>query len=312
MPDRIVPVVIPVYGREDVFATTEFLRAQPYAASLRFVVIDNGNASALSGRLKALEGADCRVISFPENRGGSAAYIAGMECALREFPAAPCVWLLDDDAKPNARTLPGLLETMDRLAQEDPKVASLGSTVVSAADPDRIVECGAMFSPLLGHAFPKLRGRRISEVGDRTVRVDYAAACSLLVRAEAVRALGFWEDVFIHFDDIEWGVRATRSGWHNCATTASSVIHPEFDPEKAGPWICYFDARNQYWLASKYGRLHVLCARLKNLLKDLRARLLHHHPERIVYRALAWSDFRSGMRRMRHEVERAVRGDGLI
>ena len=310
MPDGHVPVIIPVYGREDVFATTALLRAQPYADRLRFVVVDNGNNPALSDRLKALEGEDCHVISFPENRGGSAAYIAGVEYAVREFHEAPYVWLLDDDAKPNVRTLPGLVETMDRLVQEDPKAASLGSTVVSAADPDCIVECGAAFSPILGHAFPKLRGRRLSETGNRTVRVDYAAACSLLVRTEAVRALGFWEDVFIHFDDIEWGTRATRAGWHNYATTASTAVHPEFDPEKAGPWICYFDARNQYWMASKFSRIHVLSARLKNILKDLRACLLRYHPERMAYRALAWRDYRAGIRRARTEVIEALRGGG--
>lgn len=310
MPEGLVPVIIPVYGREDVFATLALLRAQSYAGSLRFIVIDNGNKSDLSGRLKALEGEDCRVISFAENRGGSAAYIAGMECALREFPEAPYVWLLDDDAKPDARTLPGLVETMDRLVREDPKVASLGSTVVSAADLGCIVECGAAFSLLLGHAFPKLRGRRISEIGNRTVCVDYAAACSLLVRTEAVRQLGFWEDVFIHFDDIEWGIRMTRADWHNYATTVSTVVHPEFDPEKAGSWICYFDARNQYWMASKFSRIHVLSARLKNILKDLRARLLRHHPERMAYRALAWRDYKAGIRRTRTEVIEAVKGEG--
>ena len=303
-----IPVIIPVYGREDVFATTALLRAQPYADRLRFVIVDNGNKTELSARLKALEGADCHVISFPENRGGSAAYIAGVEYAMREFPDAPYVWLLDDDAKPNARTLPGLVETMDRLVREDAKAASLGSTVVSAADPDRIVECGAAFSPLLGHSFPKFRGKSLSVIGERTVRVDYAAACSLLVRTEAVRALGFWEDVFIHFDDIEWGVRATRAGWHNYATTASTVMHPEFDPKKAGAWVCYFDARNQYWFASKFGSLHVAVAWLKNRAKDLRARLTGELVEGNAYRALAWRDYKAGIRRARTEVIEALRG----
>lgn len=306
MPESLVPVVIPVYGRENVFATVKVLRTQPYAGSLRFVVIDNGNEPGLSGRLKALEGADCHVISFPENRGGSAAYIAGMEHAMREFPEAPYVWLLDDDAQPDERTLSGLLDEMDRLTRGDPKVASVGSAVVRPDAPDRIIECGASFSPLLGHAFPKLRGRRIAEIGEQVVHVDYAAACSLLVCTKAVKALGFWEDVFIHFDDIEWGVRATRAGWHNYATTASVVAHPEFDPEKAGPWICYFDARNQYWFASKYGFFHVVCARLKNLLKDLWVRFANYQPERVAYRSLAWRDHVAGVRRTRAEAMRIV------
>lgn len=297
-----MPVIIPVYGRDDVFSTVALLRMQKYAACLRFVIVDNGNESALSSRLAELACEDCRIVRFEENRGGSAAYIAGVNFARKNYPECPHVWLLDDDAKPNAGTLPALVETMDRLVAENPRTASVGSTVVSAKDPDRIVECGASFSPLLGHAFPKLGGCHLSSVGRRTLPVDYAAACSLLVNVAAVEACGFWEDVFIHFDDIEWGLRVTKAGWRNYATTASTVVHPEFDPEKAGPWVCYFDSRNMLWLASKYGWLHVVAVRFKDVLKNLRARLTGRHRERIPYRQLAHADFKAGIRRTRAEV----------
>ena len=305
---KTIPVVIPVFGREDVFETVARLRSQGYAAGLRFVIVDNGNEPTLSARLASLAGENCHVVRFEENRGGSAAYIAGMDFARRNYPESSYVWLLDDDAKPNAETLPSLVETMDRLVAENPRTASVGSTVVSAKDPDRIVECGASFSPLLGHAFPKLGGCRLSSVGQQVVRVDYAAACSLLVNVAAVEACGFWGDVFIHFDDIEWGLRVTKAGWRNYATTTSTVVHPEFDPEKAGPWVCYFDSRNMLWLASKYGWLHVAAARFKDTLKNLRARLTGRHRERIPYRQLAHADFKAGIRRTRAEVIAAVAG----
>lgn len=305
---KTIPVVIPVFGREDVFETLARLRSQEYAAQMRFIVIDNGNEAELSAHLASLAGENCHVVRFEENRGGSAAYIAGMDFARRNYPESSYVWLLDDDAKPNAETLPSLVETMDRLVAENPRTASVGSTVVSAKDPDRIVECGASFNPLLGHAFPKLGGCRLSSVGQQVVRVDYAAACSLLVNVAAVEACGFWGDVFIHFDDIEWGLRVTKAGWRNYATTTSTVVHPEFDPEKAGPWVCYFDSRNMLWLASKYGWLHVAAARFKDTLKNLRARLTGRHRERIPYRQLAHADFKAGIRRTRAEVIAAVAG----
>ena len=300
-----IPVVIPVFGREDVFTTVEMLRAQAYAARLRFIVIDNGNEAGLPARLASLAGEDCRVVRFEENRGGSAAYIAGMDFAIKNYPESRYVWLLDDDAKPNAQTLPALVDEMERLVAENSRAASVGSTVVNAKNPDRIIECGASFSPFLGHAFPKLAGCRLSAVGCRAVPVDYAAACSLLVNVAAVEVCGFWEDVFIHFDDIEWGVRMTKAGWRNYATTASVVVHPEFDPEKAGDWICYFDARNQYWLAARYGWLAVLCAWAKNALKNA-VDMSHRRYGRIVARRLAWKDFRSGIRRTRTQVEVAL------
>jgi GT2 family glycosyltransferase len=307
-----IPVVIPVYGREDVFPTMALLRSQEYVGSLRFIVVDNGNGPELSARLAALAGDDCRIVRFEENRGGSAAYIAGMDFARKNYPESPYVWLLDDDAKPNAQTLPALVETMERLVAENPHTASVGSTVVSVKDTDHIVECGASFSPLLGHAFPKLSGGSLTDVGDCTLLVDYAAACSLLVNVAAVESCGFWENVFIHFDDIEWGLRVTKAGWRNYATTASTVVHPEFDPEKAGPWVCYFDSRNMLWLASKYGPLHVAAVKCKDFLKNLRARLMGCHRERIPYRKLAHADFKAGIRRTRTEVISAVEGTSAI
>ena len=107
-----VSVVIPVYGRDDALETVPFLMRQPYADALRIVVIDNGNVAERSARLKALAHDGAEVVSFPENRGGSAAYMAGMETARRKFPECRCVWLLDDDAKPNGDTLPALVEAM--------------------------------------------------------------------------------------------------------------------------------------------------------------------------------------------------------
>ena len=56
------------------------------------------------------------------------------------------------------------------------------------------------------------------------------------------------------------------------------------------------------WLASKYGWLHVVAARLKDRLKNLRARITGRHRERIPYRQLAHADFKAGIRRTRAEV----------
>ena len=299
-----IPVIIPVYGRENVFATPRRLRA--YASPLRFLVIDNGNAPGLAQRLAALAGADCEVIRFEENRGGSAAYIAGMKRAMEL--EGDFVWLLDDDAEPNERTLPQLVKAMELCLSENQKTASVGSAVIGVEHPGIITECGAFFSPLFGHAKACLGGKRLSDVGDRIVNVDYSAACSLLVNKAAVRECGFWEDVFIHFDDIEWGLRVRRAGWRNCATTASTVVHPDFHGyDEKRCWMTYFDARNKYWLAAKYGPVHVALARFKNYLFDLRARRSGRLLDSIIYRRLAWLDYRAGIRRTRVEVVTSAR-----
>lgn len=55
-----VPIVIPVFARDDVFETVRFLRSQDYAAKLRFVIIDNGNDAELSSRLRTAKWRFCR------------------------------------------------------------------------------------------------------------------------------------------------------------------------------------------------------------------------------------------------------------
>ena len=229
------------------------------------------------------------MIRFEKNRGGSAAYIAGMKRALEL--EGDYVWLLDDDAKPNDRTLPELVAAMDSLLAKNVKVASVGSAVIAEGE---MIECGCRFSKLLGHSTP-CRSIGLNEV-------DYSAACSLLVNKAAVRECGFWEDVFIHFDDIEWGLRVKDAGWHNFATSASKVEHPRFLPDKAGDWIAYYDARNQFWLGAKYGMAPLVAAYLKNSVKNIIDLLRRKHIARIRYRRLAWRDYLDGVGRMRDEL----------
>ena len=304
-----VSVVIPAYRRENVLSTVPFLQGQRYGDELRIVVVDNGNPPELSARLRGMTGPHVKVISFPENRGGSAAYIAGVEYAMREHLDSDAVWLLDDDAVPDSETLPGLYDALAARQSVDAKVACMGSTIVDAAAPDRVVETGAKFSVLLGRAFGCNAGKTVASLPGGVVPVDYCAGCSVLIPKAVITSCGFWEDVFIHFDDVEWGLRAKRRfGYRSFATTSSLVRHPRFDPEKAGAWICYFDARNMYWLAEKYGFVAVLCARAKNWMKDMRARLAHWHPERVPYRRLAYADFVKGIRRSRSELEATIAG----
>ena len=302
-----VSLVMPVYGRDDALTTIPFLMRQPYAESLRIAVIDNGNCDELSGRLRALEGEHIHVISFAENRGGSGAYIAGVDYAMREHAETDAIWLLDDDAIPDECTLPRLCAGLEEIQRSSGGVACIGSTVLDAKDPTRVIESGATYSVYLGHAFARNAGCLAADLKRALVPVDYCAACSVLIPKAAIRTCGFWEDVFIHLDDIEWGLRAKRQfGCQSYAVTDSFVRHQRFDPEKAGDWICYFDARNLYWLTAKYGRLAVACAWVKNALKNGLDAVRKRRRERRAARRLAWRDFRLGVRRTRTDVERML------
>ena len=250
MSDSSVLVVIPVFGREDVFTTVGFLRTRPYAGSLRFIIIDNGNGPALSERLAGLAGPDCEVIRLERNRGGSGAFRAGMQAALKR-PDDTFVWLLDDDALVNDRTLPALLEEWKRLSGEGRRPGAVGSAMMGRVEPDRMIELGSAISRITSKQRPRFRGRTLAEVGERTAPVEYVAAASLLTTVGVIREVGIFEDVFIHFDDIEWNFRLHQRGYSVYATSKSHVNHIE-KVAKISNWIEYYNVRNRLWFLRRH------------------------------------------------------------
>ena len=246
-----IAVVIPVFGRDDAFASVSFLRRTAEAARLRFIVVDNGNGPELSARLASLAGADCDVLRMPSNRGGSGAYRTGMLAALA-IPGIRHIWLLDDDAMPNEKTLPGLLSVFEEeTAHGGGPVGAVGSAMLGRLNPFRVTEVGSYVRKWRGGMRRILERRDIRELGDRTGDVDFCAAASLLVSREAVEKTGVFEDIFIHWDDIDWCYRAREAGFRIMATTRSTVSHPE-DSGKASEWVVYYDVRNSLWFASRH------------------------------------------------------------
>ena len=247
-----ITVVIPVYGREDVFGTLKALDSFPHkGVDLRAIVVDNGNAEPLAERLVELPRchAWCMVVRLRKNCGGAGAYRMGMLAAVRQ--GGDFVWLLDDDALVNERTLPGLLAEYRRLEQAGIQVGVVGSALLGRKHPNRVTEVGSDVSPFSGALRPRYRDVDIRSIRARTEEVDYVAAASLLVRTQVVREVGPFADVFIHYDDIEWCFRARRMGYRIFATTHSWVNHMESDG-KIAPWVLYYDTRNQLWFLRKY------------------------------------------------------------
>lgn len=244
-----IAVIIPVFGREDVFTTVGFLRGTKEAARLRFIVIDNGNKPELSERLASLAAADCEVVKLPTNRGGSGAYRSGMQRAL-EIEDVAYLWLLDDDAMPNAQTLPGLLDVFASEKGDRP-VGAVGSAMLGKAFPYKVTEVGSCVRTWRGGMKRRLEFKDIRNLGDRTEDVDFCAAASLLASREAVEKAGIFADIFIHWDDIDWCYRVREAGFRVMATTRSTVNHPE-DTGKASEWIIYYDVRNSLWFARRH------------------------------------------------------------
>ncbi|MGE3109592.1 MAG: glycosyltransferase [Phycisphaerales bacterium] len=213
--------------------TGEDSRRVDFAVHLSLVVVDNASTPPIAvdiGSSASLpRDIACHVIRSERNLGGSGGFNAGLRQAVSEVIREPggvnrhaFVWLVDSDARVKPDTLVELVRSMLRR----PDACAVGSAV---ADPEtgRVFEVGGRVSRRDGRFHPVLRG-----VGGAPPETDceYAAACSVLVRAGAIRRTGLMPDVFLNADDVDWFIRMGRAtGQRVLASSRSIVLHPKFD-----------------------------------------------------------------------------------
>ena len=71
-------------------------------------------------------------------------------------------------------------------------------------------------------------------------RADYVAACSALVRREAIERTGLFPDNFIYYDDVDWCVRMRlATGLKSRACVRSRAYHPPAD-RRFATWTRYY------------------------------------------------------------------------
>lgn len=210
--------------------------------AISVVVVDNASEPPLESQIRVPRNLDVEFVRLPTNTGGSGGYNAGMAHALavgrRTGLPAEFVWLLDSDAKPEPGALVGLVRAMDAYEQ----FVAVGSSIANP-DTGEVFEIGGKLDPLLGQYHAMYSETKPPPT--RTAEVVYAAACSLLVRADAIEQVGLFPDVFLNGDDIEWCVRlAEQTGMKIGATQDSLVRHPCF--KHGATVVRYYVARNAF------------------------------------------------------------------
>lgn len=180
------------------------------------------------------------ILKMPENLGGAGGFNAGA------FVATQCieceyVWLLDSDIFVEDGALLPLLACLKSNSQ----AAAAGSQICMYQQPDIIQEMGAGYSAVLGSLRPCHAGEARFSQSVAAFSVDYLAACSLLVRAEAIAKHGLFGDFFIFYDDVEWGLRMREARWSLLAVPASVIRHQFSGLKPMVVWREYYRKRNR-------------------------------------------------------------------
>jgi len=237
------------------------------------LVVDNassdGSAEMVSGKHPR-----AHLLRQKENLGGSGGFNAGLRWGL-ERGGFDYFWLLDNDVILHPEALSALLA----VAESDPRIGQVGSRIAYLGQPRRTQEAGVVVDwrrCVLQKIGAEEDFGPPGAAGARVFDADYAAACSLLARVEAIRDVGIWDsEYFIYYDDMEWGVRMKRAGWKVKATTGSMVEHEGFYQRRSTQGLAtrYLDIRNCLFFYHKFcpppNRLRGFFHLYRRLLTDL-------------------------------------------
>lgn len=213
-------------------------------------IVDNHSSDGTQAYLEKFYFANVTVLQTGENLGGSGGFAYGLQIISQldyEY-----IWLLDDDVRLDPLALSSLIKTL----QNHPEVGLVGSQIRKLKAPNTIQEIGSFINDSKAHL--KINWQNQSNVsyqdvlqGKSYISVDVCAAASLLLRRHIVQQIGVFENYFLHFDDVEWCLRAQQAGWIIAVNPYSIIWHdsPDF---KCRPWINYYDERNLCYCWQKH------------------------------------------------------------
>lgn len=187
----------------------------------------------------------------PVNLGGTGGFNSGIRRALKKG-AYKYIWLLDNDAKVEKKTLRKLVEALEF----DESIGISGSRIVDPQMRSLTVEAGAFIKKNSIGVDPLYRNTKNPDLTTKIVDVDYVAICSALIRTTALEKIGLMDErYFIFWDDMDWGLKFKRNGFKVVCAVNSIAYHEAFT-EKRGLLVdYYYGNRNSLLTYSKHSGL---------------------------------------------------------
>ena len=278
-PPTVQAIIVTWNKKKDVLSLLSQLKMIQYPDDrLSILVVDNASTD---GTVQAIETdhPDITLIKHRQNRGGAGGFNAGMRWTLNHRPEVDYFWLLDNDVLLD----PGALRGLVRVMKKNSRAAICGSKIMDVDSRDRLIELGAFIDYRQGEVRRNAPGPSRLKDPDTVFKVDYVAACSLLARTTAIRETGIWqEDLFIYWDDMEWGARFNAAGYEVLATNDSVVYHPawaERTYDQSAVWRSYYRVRNGLFFFNHYtggiSRRLLLSKMVGRYLKIARKECMH-------------------------------------
>ncbi len=214
-------IVLNWNGFEDTVECIGSLKKQIYP-NYKIVIVDNGSTDGSEELLKK---------EFPEltiiQTGANSGYAGGMNAGIRHVLASRAEYtiLLNNDTT----VAPDFAVELVKAAREEKTAGLLSSKIYFYDRPEVLWYAGASFNTLLG--WGRHRGYDQLDDGrfDAVEETQRACGCSMMVTREFCERVGLLnEEFFCYFEDVDWGLRATKNGFKVLYVPASRVWHKGF------------------------------------------------------------------------------------
>ena len=234
-------------GLADTLECLESLQSLEYE-NFSIVLVDNASADnsveAIRGKYPSV-----RILANPENLGFTGGNNVGIRHALEN--GAAYVWLLNNDTVVDRHALSRLVEA----AEGDRGIGILGSKIYYSSEPNVISFAGATIDWARGTSSHIGRGEVDTGQFDNLSEVERVSGCSMLVKRAVCETVGLFDEAFFLFvEDVDWCVRARRSGFR-CVFVPSSVVwHKEgssIRKAEQSSLFSYYNTRNFLLLIKK-------------------------------------------------------------
>lgn len=229
---------------------------------LQVIVVDN---DSMDGSVEAIQIAypGVKVIVNTENLGYAGGNNSGIRWALEK--GADLLLILNNDTVVD----PAMLKRLATVLIEDQQVGIAGPLVYHADDPEMIQSAGGRLGSNWKAVHIGVNEMDISQFTDKR-QVDWLSGCALLVRAEAIKQTGLFDERFFsYWEDLDLCLRMKKAGWMVVNVPYARLWHKgvqaNYQPK---PHVTYYMTRNQLLLMRKYSApLHVWVGSLLGMMR---------------------------------------------
>ncbi|MHB8910674.1 MAG: glycosyltransferase family 2 protein [Syntrophales bacterium] len=205
------------------------------------IVVDNGSEEDVQGMVTGTY-PQCRFIRIDHNLGFAGGYNRGIEAANGRYIA-----IINNDAIASPQWLRALIE----VAEKDAKIGTVASIIIDGNRPSVLDSCGVGIA-LDGMSRQLMRGQA-PPVLSVPKGVLVASGCACLFRADALAAVGlFDESFFAYCEDTDLGLRLRWAGFKTVVAPDAQVTHYySLTAGKHSLQKVFLVERNHFWVAAK-------------------------------------------------------------